>query len=72
MLYLAHGLARFRAGWSLLRAYREDIKVQQELFRHADIRTDIGTKMNVYTQAVSDQKRLAHGRIVRMLGQESA
>ena len=53
---------------SLLRANREDIKVQQELLRHADIRTT----MNVYTQAVSDQKRLAHGRIVRLLGQESA
>jgi hypothetical protein len=37
-----------------------DIKVQQELMRHADIRTT----MNLYTQANSDQKRQAQGKIV--------
>jgi len=39
----------------------EDLKVQQELLRHADIRTT----MNIYTQAMTDQKRQAHSRIVR-------
>lgn len=48
---------------SLLRANGEDIKVQQELLRHADVRTT----MNVYTQADSDQKRQAHSRVVRMM-----
>jgi len=35
--------------------------VAQELLRHADIRTT----MNIYTQAMTDQKRQAHSRIVR-------
>ncbi len=47
----------------MLRANGEDIKVQQELLRHADIRTT----MNVYTQAVSEQKRQAHSKVVRMV-----
>lgn len=46
---------------SLLHANGEDLKVQQELLRHADIRTT----MNIYTQAMTDQKRHAHSRIVR-------
>jgi len=46
---------------SLLHANGEDLKVQQELLRHADIRTT----MNIYTQAMTDQKRQAHSRIVR-------
>lgn len=48
---------------SILRANGEDLKVQQELLRHADIRTT----MNVYTQAVSEQKRQAHAKVVRMV-----
>jgi hypothetical protein len=40
-----------------------DVKVQQELLRHADIRTTL----NVYTQAVCEQKRTAHSSVVRML-----
>ena len=48
---------------SMLRANGEDLKVQQELLRHADIRTT----MNVYTQAMSDQKRQAHTKIVRLV-----
>jgi len=48
---------------SLLRANGEDVKVQQELLRHADIRTT----MNIYTQAVSDQKRSAQSKVVRMM-----
>ena len=38
-------------------------KVQQELLRHANI----ATTMNVYTQAVSEQKRAAHGQVVEQL-----
>jgi hypothetical protein len=40
---------------------------QEQLVSHADVQTT----MNVYTQAVSDQKRLAHGRIVRLLGKQA-
>lgn len=48
---------------SMLRELGVDLKVQQELLRHADIRTT----MNVYTQAVSEQKRAAHSSVVRMV-----
>ncbi len=48
---------------SMLRELGVDLKVQQELLRHADIRTT----MNVYTQAVSEQKRVAHSKVVRMV-----
>jgi integrase len=48
---------------STLRQLGVDLKVQQELLRHADVRTT----MNVYTQAVSEQKRAAHSRVVRMV-----
>jgi integrase len=40
--------------------------VQQELLRHADIRTTLNVYTQaVYTQAMSDQKRQAHSKIVR-------
>ncbi|MEY2413918.1 MAG: hypothetical protein QOD84_2524 [Acidobacteriaceae bacterium] len=39
------------------------IKVQQELMRHADIRTT----MNVYGKAMDESKRQAHGNVVRMV-----
>ncbi len=48
---------------TLLRALGTDVKVQQELLRHADI----STTLNVYTQAVSEQKREAASRVVRAL-----
>jgi len=48
---------------SMLRQLGVDLKVQQELLRHADIRTT----MNVYTQAVSADKRAAHSKVVQML-----
>lgn len=48
---------------SLLRQNGEDVKVQQELMRHADIQTTL----NVYTQAPSQQKREANSKIVRMV-----
>jgi integrase len=47
----------------MLRQLGVDVKVQQELLRHADIRTT----MNIYTQAVSEQKRTAHSKVVRMV-----
>lgn len=48
---------------SMLRQLGVDLKVQQELLRHADVRTT----MNVYTQAVSEQKRAAHSSVVRIV-----
>jgi|SRR6516165_3917397 integrase len=39
------------------------MKVQQELMRHADIRTT----MNVYGKAMDASKREAHGKVVRMV-----
>jgi len=47
----------------LLRSNGEDVKVQQELLRHADVRTTL----NIYTQALSEQKRQAHSKVVRMV-----
>ncbi len=57
-----------RVGWhtfrhtysSLLREHEVDIKVQQALLRHADIRTT----MNIYTQAVPRAVREANRRVV--------
>ena len=58
------GWHTFRRTFStLLRGNGEDIKMQQELKRHADIRTT----MNLYTQAISEQKRKAQGKIVQMI-----
>ncbi len=39
------------------------MKVQQELMRHADIRTT----MNVYGKAMDESKREAHCKIVRVV-----
>jgi len=50
------GWHNFRHTYStLLRALGTDVKVQQELLRHADV----STTLNIYTQAVSQQKREA-------------
>ncbi len=57
-----------RVGWhmfrhassSLLREHEADIKVQQALLRHADIRTT----MNIYTQAVPRAVREANRNVV--------
>jgi len=58
------GWHTFRHTYStMLRAIGTDVKVQQELLRHADI----ATTMNVYTQAVSDAKRDANSKVVRMV-----
>jgi integrase len=58
------GWHTFRHTYSTMpRSLDVDVKVQQELLRHADIQTT----MNVYTQAVSDAKREANSKVVRMV-----
>ena len=64
------GIAQ-RIGWhtfrhtysSLLRANRTDIKVMQELLRHASSRVTLDT----YTQAITLQKRTAQSDVIRLL-----
>ncbi len=53
---LAHRLCRGPCIESIL-------SVQQELMRHADIRTT----MNVYGKAMDESKRKAHGKVVRLV-----
>lgn len=48
---------------SLLRANRTDIKVTQELLRHASCRVTLDT----YTQAITLQKRKAQSAVIRLL-----
>jgi integrase len=48
---------------TLLRSLGADIKVQQSLLRHANI----ATTMDVYTGAVSEQKREAAGKVAESL-----
>jgi integrase len=58
------GWHTFRHSYStLLRSLEVDVKVQQELLRHADIRTT----MNIYTQAVPEALREANSKVVRMV-----
>ncbi len=58
------GWHTFRHSYStLLRCLEVDVKVQQELLRHADIRTT----MNMYTQAVPEALREANSKVVRMV-----
>ena len=52
----------------MLRGVGTDIKVQQELLRHATIQST----MNIYTQAVSQQKRIANSLVVGVLFNEIA
>ncbi|MBZ5596951.1 MAG: hypothetical protein LAN83_01405 [Acidobacteriia bacterium] len=47
----------------MLRSLKVDVKVQQELLRHADIRTT----MNLYTQAIPDDMREANSQAARMV-----
>jgi len=48
---------------SLLDETGAPLKVQQELMRHADMRTT----MNIYGRAMDKSKREAHGKIVRLV-----
>ncbi len=58
------GWHSFRHSYStLLRSLQVDLKVQQELLRHSDIRTT----MNIYTQAVPDAMREANSPVVEMV-----
>jgi integrase len=58
------GWHSFRHSYStLLRSLQVDLKVQQELLRHSDIRTT----MNIYTRAVPDAMREANGKVVEMV-----
>ena len=58
------GWHTFRHAYScMLRQLGVDVKVQQELLRHADM----STTLNVYTQAVSEQKRSAHSSVGRIV-----
>ena len=58
------GWHTFRHTYSTMpRSAGTDIKVQQELLRHANIQTTT----NVYTQAVSEQKRAANSKVVEMV-----
>jgi integrase len=60
-----------RVGWhtfrhtfrTLLDETGAPMKVQQELMRHADIRTT----MNVYGKAMDESKRAAHGKVVSLV-----
>ena len=47
----------------LLHALDVDLKVQQELLRHADIRTT----MNIYTHAIPAALREANSKVVRLV-----
>ena len=63
------GWHTFRHSYStMLRAAGADIKVQQELLRHSTIQST----MNVYTQAVPEQKRAANSVVVGILLNEIA
>jgi integrase len=58
------GWHTFRHSYStMLRAAGADFKVQQELLRHSTIQST----MNIYTQAVSEQKRAANSMVVEVL-----
>ena len=58
------GWHTFRHSYStLLREMGTDIKVQQSLLRHANSTTT----MNVYTEAVPEQKREAAGKVAAQL-----
>jgi integrase len=60
-----------RIGWHMLRhshstllhALGVDLKVQQELLRHADVRTTL----NIYTRAVPSALREANSKVVRLV-----
>ena len=56
-----------RIAWHSFRTLLDEtgarMKVQQELMRHADIRTT----MNVYGKAMDASKREAHGKVVRLV-----
>jgi integrase len=54
--------------FNALRANQTDIKVMQELLRHASSRVTLDT----YTQAVTLQKRKAQSKVIRLLRASAA
>ena len=63
------GWHTFRHSYStMLRAAGTDMKVQQELLRHSTIQST----MNIYTQAVSEQRRAANSAVAGILLNENA
>ena len=48
---------------SILHELGTDVKVQQELVRHADV----STTLQIYTQVSDEQRRQAVGKLVRMV-----
>jgi len=52
---------------TLLKANGEDVKTVQELLRHANSRITL----EVYTQAVTSNKRAAQNKVVRMMVPEA-
>jgi site-specific recombinase XerD len=48
---------------TLLKAHGEDVKTVQELLRHANSRITL----EVYTQAVTSNKRAAQSKVVRLM-----
>jgi integrase len=58
----AVGAAGILSG-TLLKANGEDVKTVQELLRHANSRITL----EVYTQAVTSNKRVAQSKVVRMM-----
>jgi len=68
---LRAGIVNKHIGWhsfrhslaTNLRALGVDIKVAQELLRHASSRTTL----DIYTRAVSQQKRDANAKVVEMM-----
>lgn len=62
-------MAHFRRTYStLLKANGEDVKVVQELLRHASVRIT----MDVYAQAMTPANRAAQQRVVEMVRTEKA
>jgi len=65
------GITGKRIGWhtfrhslgTTLRALGVDVKVAQELLRHANV----SVTLDLYTQAISAQKREANGKVVELL-----
>jgi integrase len=60
---IVEALAETLAFRSLLDETGAPLKVQQELMRHADIRTT----MNIYGKAMEKSKREAHSKVVRLV-----
>jgi integrase len=59
-----HSWHTFRHSFgTLLKANGEDVKTVQELLRHANSRITL----DVYTQAVSSNKRAAQSKVVKMM-----